>query len=117
MFTARWKKLKEAALSNLIVNECAALNIRLKKKLVLSKISPQSSRNEFSIAHMCFDRSTFPEENKGLVKGRSLESGTSPMVNRGPFLQSPGNFSGPKSNIQIEIKGIKARVLASKILH
>ena len=22
---------------------------------------------------------------------------------RGPFLQSPGNFSGPKSNIQIEM--------------
>ena len=39
------------------------------------------------------------------------------MVNRGPFLQSPGNFCGPKSNIQIEIKRIKARVLASKISH
>ena len=24
-------------------------------------------------------------------------------VNRGPFLESPGNFTGPKSNIQIEI--------------
>ena len=22
---------------------------------------------------------------------------------RGPFLESPGNFTGPKSNIQIEI--------------
>ena len=22
---------------------------------------------------------------------------------RGPFLESPGNFSGPKSNIEIEI--------------
>ena len=22
---------------------------------------------------------------------------------KGPFLESPGNFSGPKSNIQIEI--------------
>ena len=36
---------------------------------------------------------------------------------RGPFLESPGNFSGPKSNIQIEIKRIRARVLASKLLH
>ena len=38
---------------------------------------------------------------------------------RGPFLQSPDNFSGRKSNIQIEIKRIRgrARVLASKILH
>ena len=36
---------------------------------------------------------------------------------RGPFLQSPDNFSGPKSNIQIEIKRIRARVLASKIVH
>ena len=35
----------------------------------------------------------------------------------GPFLESPGNFSGPKSNIQIEIKRIRARVLASKLLH
>ena len=35
----------------------------------------------------------------------------------GPFLQSPDNFSGPKSNIQIEIKRIRARVLASKLLH
>ena len=35
----------------------------------------------------------------------------------GPFLESPGNFTGPKSNIQIEIKRIRARVLASKLLH
>ena len=35
----------------------------------------------------------------------------------GPFLESPGNFSGPKSNIQIEIKRIRARLLASKLLH
>ena len=36
---------------------------------------------------------------------------------RGPFLESPVNFSSPKSNIQIEIKRIRARVLASKLLH
>ena len=35
----------------------------------------------------------------------------------GPFLESPVNFSGPKSNIQIEIKRIRARVPASKLLH
>ena len=35
----------------------------------------------------------------------------------GPFLESPVNFSGPKSNIQIEIKRIRARVLAGKLLH
>ena len=35
----------------------------------------------------------------------------------GPFLRNPDNFSGPKSNIQIEIKRIRSRVLASKILH
>ena len=35
----------------------------------------------------------------------------------GPFLESPVNFAGPKSNIQIEIKRIRARVLASKLLH
>ena len=35
----------------------------------------------------------------------------------GPFLESPGNFSGPKSNIHIEIKRIRARVLARKLLH
>ena len=36
---------------------------------------------------------------------------------RGPYLQSPDNFSGPKSNIEIQIKGMRARVLASKLLH
>ena len=36
---------------------------------------------------------------------------------RGPFLESPVNFSGPKSNIQIEIKRIRAWVLASRLLH
>ena len=36
---------------------------------------------------------------------------------RGPFLERPGNFSGPKSNIQIEIKRIGARILARKLLH
>ena len=35
----------------------------------------------------------------------------------GPFLESPVNFSGPKSNIQIEIKRRRARVLAGKLLH
>ena len=30
----------------------------------------------------------------------------------GPFLERPSNFSGPKSNIQIEIKRVRARVLA-----
>ena len=34
-----------------------------------------------------------------------------------PFLESPGNFSDPKSNIQIEIKRIRPRVLAKKLLH
>ena len=45
--------------------------------------------------------------------------GKAENVTRGPFLESPGNFSGPKSNIhgQIEIKRIRARVLASKLLH
>ena len=33
------------------------------------------------------------------------------------FLESPSNFMGPKSNIQIEIFRIKAQVLASKLLH
>ena len=35
---------------------------------------------------------------------------------RGPFLESPGNFSDPKSNIQIEIQRIRAQVLNSKLL-
>ena len=37
-------------------------------------------------------------------------------VNRGLFLESPGNFTGPKSNIQIEMLRIKAQFLASKLL-
>ena len=36
---------------------------------------------------------------------------------QGPFLESPGNFSGPKSNFEIEIQRIRARVLAKKLLH
>ena len=39
------------------------------------------------------------------------------VIFRSPFLQSPENFSGPKSNIQIKIKRTKARVLASSMLH
>ena len=36
----------------------------------------------------------------------------------GPFLEIPGNVSGPKSNFQIEIwRIIRARVLANKLLH
>ena len=34
----------------------------------------------------------------------------------GPFLESPGNFSGPTSDFQIEIQRIRARVLANKLL-
>ena len=43
----------------------------------------------------------------------SLEQAIKPW---GPFPESPVNFSGPKSNIQIEIKRVTARVLASKLL-
>ena len=39
------------------------------------------------------------------------------FVLRGPFLESPGNISALKSNIQIAIERIRARVLASKLLH
>ena len=39
------------------------------------------------------------------------------LVVNGPFLPNPDNFSGPKSKIQIEIKRIRSRVLASKILY
>ena len=46
-----------------------------------------------------------------------LAVGPNVIVSRGPFLESPGNFSGPKSNIQMEIKRIRARLLASKLLH
>ena len=46
----------------------------------------------------------------------SLEE-TLTFTSRGPFLESPGNFSGSKSNIQIEIQRIRAQVLTSKLLH
>ena len=39
------------------------------------------------------------------------------LVVSGPFFQKPDNLSGPKSSIQIEIKGIRSPVLASRILH
>ena len=35
----------------------------------------------------------------------------------GPFHKSPGNFSGPKSNILNRNIRIRARVLTSKLLH
>ena len=35
-------------------------------------------------------------KRKRPLHGKKLET-------RGPFLESPGNFSGPKSNTQIEI--------------
>ena len=35
----------------------------------------------------------------------------------GPFLESPDNFSGPKSNFRIELQRIRGRVLANKLLH
>ena len=39
------------------------------------------------------------------------------VISKRPFLESPGNFSGPKTNFQIEIQRIRARVLANKLLH
>ena len=39
------------------------------------------------------------------------------MKTWGPFLESPGNFSGPKSNFQTEKQKIRARVLVNKLLH
>ena len=51
-----------------------------------------------------------PKERRG--PGDSIH-----MVTRGPFLERPGKFLGPKSNIQIELKIIKAQVLPRKLLH
>ena len=53
------------------------------------------------------------------AKGKQQEFDSYSVRNRswGPFLERPGNFTGPKSNIQIEIKRIRARVLARKLLH
>ena len=42
--------------------------------------------------------------------------GLGSYVDQDPFLASSGNYSGPKSNIQIKIERIRARVLASKLL-
>ena len=39
------------------------------------------------------------------------------MKTWGPFLESSGNFSGPKSNFQTEKQKIRARVLVNKLLH
>ena len=60
---------------------------------------------------VCRDRSS---RGAGFLSEKIVVMG---IRSRGPFLESPGNFSGPKSNIQIEIKRIRARVLASKLLH
>ena len=52
-------------------------------------------------------------------KSRRRKFGALPrvaVVSWGPFLEIPSNFSDPKSNIEIEISRIRARVLASKQL-
>ena len=51
-----------------------------------------------------------------LFVGAILAKFTGKVSPWGRFIESPGNFSGPKSNIKIEISKIKARVLASKLL-
>ena len=40
-----------------------------------------------------------------------------PFVTRGPFLESPGNFSGQKSIIQIKMERIKPPVIGNKPVH
>ena len=47
----------------------------------------------------------------------TFNSTQSMSYTRGRFLESPGDFSGPKSNIQIEIYRKRARVVASKLRH
>ena len=47
---------------------------------------------------------------------RSKRSGTEVRARRW-FLESPANFSGLKSDIQIEIQRKRARILANKLLH
>ena len=55
-----------------------------------------------------------PKRKTGAVAKHSLKQTAQRW---GPFLESPGNFTGPKSNIEIEILRISARALASKLLH
>ena len=50
-------------------------------------------------------------------ESQSITNESQLQKTRGPFLERPGNFSGPKSNIQVEIKRVRARFLAKKLLH
>ena len=53
-------------------------------------------------------------------RGRGFELETTENKSskwRGRFLESPGNFSGPKSNILIEIQRVRAQIMGSKLLH
>ena len=44
-----------------------------------------------------------PIKMKGNSSKRASGKSLSSVGAQGPFLESPGNFSGPQSNIQIEI--------------
>ena len=62
---------------------------------------------------------SFSHRDKSKIKKKPSQFGciSRDFESWGPFLQGPDNFLGPKSNIQIEIKRIRAQILASKTLH
>ena len=61
-------------------------------------------------------KKVYPNHNK-TAKQQYRTQATKTLKSCSPFHESPGNFSGPKSNIQTDIKRIRARVLGSKLLH
>ena len=70
-----------------------------------------SKADQVSTDHFFILRFLFPKVSPLLFRSASFAT----LDTRREL--GPGNFSGPKSNIQIEIKRIRARVLASKLPH
>ena len=58
----------------------------------------------------------FAQEHNALLRPAGLEPGPHDPVSRGPFLESPGNFSGPKPEFGIKARRV-ARVPAHKGVH
>ena len=103
-----WKILLGSSWLPLVLNLAMIWMIRI---LVAQKVNNTIIMELISLIH-CTYQLARKLSSAWIALSRLWKPGS-----RGPYLESPGNFSGPKSSIQIKIWRKGVRVLASKLLH
>ena len=73
------------------------------ERIKWSRLPRNTEASRFLSARQIAQNQTLSKKKKKKHNAMPMTRGKDKRLTWGPFLKSPGKFSGPKSNIQIEI--------------